>query len=348
MGIFKARIAEEEAARKRNWAIGFTIVGGIGVAACSIGTLGIGTPACVAAGIGVGAGLYAAANYEIQRYEFDHLATTGQEINLKSSALQSIGVDRPTADKISAGVDVSAGFAFEASKILSTAWIFPAAGSLMSGTKVAAAASNIATSITASSTASYAVGAGAVVGGGALLYGGANSMASAYEQYGECTAEGASCNSAQWSNIGESTGSGVTQIAGGSVLVGGGASLITGNYKHNLHITDSDKYLSSDPQLGWNVGDSINNYTSKGNVPSWDTVRQRFWKNEALYNASSYTDDQLKLMTKGNAPRIVDNTGSLVSLELHHTPVPIREGGLFRFNRVTPAEHSAIDPFRKL
>lgn len=98
--------------------------------------------------------------------------------------------------------------------------------------------------------------------------------------------------------------------------------------------------------LGWKVGDPINNLTSKGNVPSWSTVRARFWKNEAVGNSGTYSPANIKRMQQGLAPqRINPTTGRVESMELHHTP-PQRDGGLFDVQKVWPDEHAALDPFR--
>lgn len=52
-------------------------------------------------------------------------------------------------------------------------------------------------------------------------------------------------------------------------------------------------------------------------------------------------------MKKGLAPqRFNPNTGKIESMELHHTPIPQRNGGLFDFIKVWPDEHKAIDIFR--
>ena len=65
---------------------------------------------------------------------------------------------------------------------------------------------------------------------------------------------------------------------------------------------------------GWKVGDDITSLTRAGNTPSWSTVRQRYWKNEAFYNPSKYPND-LSRMKKGLAP-IGDD---FFPIELHHT-----------------------------
>ncbi|MFN7845118.1 MAG: hypothetical protein ACK5N9_25630, partial [Pirellula sp.] len=111
---------------------------------------------------------------------------------------------------------------------------------------------------------------------------------------------------------------------------------------------DAPKTTAANSTRGWHVGDPINNLTSKGNVPSWSAVRQRFWKNQAHQNASNYSATNLERMQRGLAPqRLNPHTGKLESMELHHTP-PQRAGGLFDVRPVWPNEHALIDPFRKL
>ncbi len=99
---------------------------------------------------------------------------------------------------------------------------------------------------------------------------------------------------------------------------------------------------------GWKVGDDITNLTVKGNVPKWNTVRQRYWKNEAAANGTVYDASNMARMKKGLAPqRINPITGKMESMELHHHVIPQRDGGLFEFIRVWPDEHRALDPFRR-
>jgi RHS repeat-associated protein len=96
---------------------------------------------------------------------------------------------------------------------------------------------------------------------------------------------------------------------------------------------------------GWKLGEPITNLTAKGNVPAWSTVRQRFWKNEAL--TGTYSETNLLRMQKGLAPQFRNpTTGLMESMELHHT-IPQRNGGLFEFIKVTPDQHRLIDPFRR-
>ena len=99
---------------------------------------------------------------------------------------------------------------------------------------------------------------------------------------------------------------------------------------------------------GWKVGDSINNLTLKGNIPSWSTVRQRHWKNRAYYHPKKYTKQNLERMEKGLAEqRINALTGKLETKELHHFPAQ-KDGGLFDFNALWPDEHAFVDPYRHL
>ena len=99
---------------------------------------------------------------------------------------------------------------------------------------------------------------------------------------------------------------------------------------------------------GWRTGDPITNLTRQGNVPAWSTIRQRYWKNEALYNPSAWSKSNLERMRRGLAPQQRNRrTGVWESIELHHTP-PRREGGLFDFVPLTPDEHAAVDSFRHL
>jgi len=111
-----------------------------------------------------------------------------------------------------------------------------------------------------------------------------------------------------------------------------------------LHVTnnsvDSIKY-------GWQLGDNIDALTRAGKVPSWTTVRQRYWKNEALFNATQYSAENLKLMKVGRAP-LVELNGKLYPMELHHIKAR-RYGGLDSLANllpVTPWEHSIIDKHR--
>jgi hypothetical protein len=101
----------------------------------------------------------------------------------------------------------------------------------------------------------------------------------------------------------------------------------------------------SNATRGWKVGEPINNLTSNGNLPSWSTVRQRYWKNRALdASPGDFTPGNLARMRRGLAP--MDPLTGL-SKELHHSP-PQRNGGLFEVEEVWPWEHEVIDPFRNL
>jgi hypothetical protein len=56
---------------------------------------------------------------------------------------------------------------------------------------------------------------------------------------------------------------------------------------------------------GWRAGDPINNLTQEGRVPTWATVKERIWKNEAIYNAKNYSQANVDLMRQGNAPQFL-------------------------------------------
>jgi hypothetical protein len=105
---------------------------------------------------------------------------------------------------------------------------------------------------------------------------------------------------------------------------------------------------------GWAVGQPIQNKTWWGAVPKWSTVRARHWKNKAIEvksnpkNCLYANEHNIKRMEKGLAPQRIDvQTGNLETMELHHMP-PQREGGLFDFIEVWPAEHAALDELRYL
>ena len=101
---------------------------------------------------------------------------------------------------------------------------------------------------------------------------------------------------------------------------------------------------------GWKVGDDFKALTKAGNLPSWSTVRQRYWKNIAQNSPDLYPNvagyDNLARMKKGLAPK-VDDGGVICSMELHHPRG--REGDNFWiFEPVTPKQHAARDSYRHL
>ncbi|MBP3702089.1 MAG: hypothetical protein J6I64_09375, partial [Lachnospiraceae bacterium] len=98
---------------------------------------------------------------------------------------------------------------------------------------------------------------------------------------------------------------------------------------------------------GWRIGDDITSLTKAGSTPSWSTVRQRYWKNEAVLNAELYSSQDIKRMQAGLAPQVEYN-GKLYSMELHHI-LPRRKGGSNEYSNllpVTPWDHAEIDEFR--
>ena len=90
-------------------------------------------------------------------------------------------------------------------------------------------------------------------------------------------------------------------------------------------------------QQGWKVGDDIRNLTKAGNTPSWSTVRQRYWKNEAYYNGSLYDDFNFERIKKGLAP--IGSDG--FSMELHH-PFGRNGDNFFIFEPLTQTQHRWI------
>ena len=98
---------------------------------------------------------------------------------------------------------------------------------------------------------------------------------------------------------------------------------------------------------GWEIGDDITNLTKAGRKPSWSTVRNRYWKNEAFYNSANYSQGDLIRMRKGLAPQMKID-GRMYSKELHHK-IPRHIGGSDAYSNLLPVwpwEHAMIDPFR--
>ncbi|MCB1108113.1 MAG: hypothetical protein KDK44_00470, partial [Chlamydiia bacterium] len=99
---------------------------------------------------------------------------------------------------------------------------------------------------------------------------------------------------------------------------------------------------------GWKLGNPINNLTKAGNRPSWSAVRRRYWKNQAYFRAKELDIRNLNRMKRGLARQVKNElTGKWESIELHHAPSQ-KNGGLFDFVEVTPEQHAAIDPNRRL
>jgi len=97
----------------------------------------------------------------------------------------------------------------------------------------------------------------------------------------------------------------------------------------------------------WKVGEDIYSPTTKGNAPSRTTVRQRFWKNDAIEVSSEiYGTENIERMKKGLAPqRYNADKSAMESMELSHEPIPFRDGGKDFIPR-WPQDHAAVDPFR--
>jgi filamentous hemagglutinin len=100
---------------------------------------------------------------------------------------------------------------------------------------------------------------------------------------------------------------------------------------------------------GWKVGDDVYKPTAKGNEPAWNTVKSRYWKNEAAKPdaVDKYGAENAERMKKGNAPqRYNPDKGGMESMELSHEPIPKRDGGK-EFVPRWPQEHAEVDPYRR-
>ena len=133
-----------------------------------------------------------------------------------------------------------------------------------------------------------------------------------------------------------------------NVCVGGAAALTL-----ELHLgyeLSYDDWTSDSPLAakgGWKLGDDIYTPTKNG-APSWKTVRNRYWKNEAGKPGAvdKWGADNVARMKKGNAPqRYNADKGGMESMELSHEPIPARDGGRAVVPR-WPQDHAAVDPFR--
>ena len=130
------------------------------------------------------------------------------------------------------------------------------------------------------------------------------------------------------------------------------ADILRPNFKNPRHFFKSFRPVVGIEKTtgikGWKVGDSIKNLTRKGEVPKWNTVRARYWKNMAYYFPQNYSERNLARMKKGLAEHQKNPiTGLWESMELHHAP-PQREGNLFDFVPLLPEQHAQIDPSRYL
>jgi len=100
----------------------------------------------------------------------------------------------------------------------------------------------------------------------------------------------------------------------------------------------------------WKVGDDLLKPTSKSNDPSYEAQRQRMWKNKAAEEGAvdKWGAENVERMKKGRAPlRKNPRTGEWESKELHHDPVPKRQGGKEVID-LWPDEHADVDPYRRL
>ena len=130
---------------------------------------------------------------------------------------------------------------------------------------------------------------------------------------------------------------------------------------------NAGNYISQDP-IGL-AGDNptIYGYVFDNNteidpfgLECWKTAREKFWKAEAEANPHKYSPDNLSRMADGKSPRMTvevfnRKTGKLeikdVSIELHHTYLPQRNGGnvineAWNLTPVSPWTHASMDPYR--
>ncbi len=97
---------------------------------------------------------------------------------------------------------------------------------------------------------------------------------------------------------------------------------------------------------GWKVGELINAPTKAGKAPSWTTVRNRYWKNEAALNPNEYSKSNLNLMKKGRAP--IYSKEIPVPKELHHINgrnIPYHNN-IENLEALWPWEHADKDIYR--
>ena len=108
------------------------------------------------------------------------------------------------------------------------------------------------------------------------------------------------------------------------------------------------KYVKETGDNVWKIGDDINKLTKSGNYPSWNTVKRRYWKNEAFYNSVNYNSYDLLRMKDGKPPMVLDVFGNAYPMELHHIngrkiPDPHNINNL---EPLTPWQHADKDPYR--
>ena len=91
---------------------------------------------------------------------------------------------------------------------------------------------------------------------------------------------------------------------------------------------------------GWKVGDDISKLTSTGKSPTWNTVRSRYWKNQAANPSGStcydLTNINITRMRSGKAPIGIDNK----PVNLHH--VQGKANNMYDFIEMTQTAHQAF------
>ena len=142
---------------------------------------------------------------------------------------------------------------------------------------------------------------------------------------------------------------------------------------YNLEVADLHTYAVGASgalvhnKCRWSPGDSITKPIN-GRKPSWNTVRQRYWKNvHKQYKGNNsvtgksgnkitvFSRRNMDRMRRGLAPRMkittTDGRTKNVSMELHHKYLFQRGGGSathgqWNLERATPWAHESMDPFR--
>jgi hypothetical protein len=114
------------------------------------------------------------------------------------------------------------------------------------------------------------------------------------------------------------------------------AGKVLDNGRHAMRVADDILDITGDVAKGWKLGDPIDALTKAGNIPSWNTIRQRYWKTIA-YLFPDEVGDQLHRLQKGKALLDADN----ISIHLHH---PNGRAGvdLFTFGPIRAFEHMLL------
>ena len=62
----------------------------------------------------------------------------------------------------------------------------------------------------------------------------------------------------------------------------------------DIDVWDKGNYFgASGIKNCWRLGDNIFNNTKTGKTPKWPTLKVRYWKDQAKFNSSQYTPEDL-------------------------------------------------------